>query len=69
MPCDTSFSISTPEQSANSKRLEEEMTAAGFEPFPTEWWHFDLKNWKSYPVLSISIEDLERGDSSWIPAD
>ena len=38
------------------------MTKHGFEPLPTEWWHFDDKNWKSYDILDISFHDLEKSD-------
>jgi zinc D-Ala-D-Ala dipeptidase len=25
---------------------------------PTEWWHFDYKDWKQYPILNVRFEDL-----------
>ena len=48
----------SPEESANAKLLESAMGAHGFEPFPTEWWHYDLRDWQTYPVLDTSIEEL-----------
>ena len=36
---------------ANAARLEAAMTAEGFEPFPTEWWHFDAPGWQGYGLL------------------
>lgn len=51
----------TPEQRANSRRLEEVMTKHGFIPYPYEWWHFDYKNWERYPPLDISFSDLAKG--------
>ena len=25
---------------------------------PDEWWHFDFKDWKEYPILNVRFEDL-----------
>jgi len=55
------------EESANARLLEAVMTSHGFAPFATEWWHFDLQNWKSYPVLNISIEELAKGQRDHPP--
>ena len=35
------------------------MSHFGFSHYPTEWWHFDYKDWKHYPLMDISFEDLE----------
>jgi D-alanyl-D-alanine dipeptidase len=35
----------------NRKILEDAMSAEGFIPLPTEWWHFDDPEWKSAPLL------------------
>jgi len=32
----------TPEQAANRRILRDAMVAAGFEPYPNEWWHYRL---------------------------
>jgi D-alanyl-D-alanine dipeptidase len=40
-----------PERAANALRLREAMTRRGFQAFPTEWWHFDWKNWTELPVV------------------
>jgi len=34
----------TPEQAANRAILRDAMVAAGFEPYPEEWWHYKLEN-------------------------
>ncbi|HEY8901858.1 MAG TPA: M15 family metallopeptidase [Chthoniobacterales bacterium] len=57
----------TPLQRANMRKLEDVMTHHGFEPYPFEWWHFDLKNWKTYPVLDISFDALGRGEATTEP--
>ena len=35
----------------NAARLERAMVAEGFEPLPTEWWHFDASGWERYELL------------------
>jgi D-alanyl-D-alanine dipeptidase len=35
----------------NRKILEDAMTAEGFIPLPTEWWHFDDPGWANAPLL------------------
>ena len=55
----------TAEQRHNRQLLENVMRKHGFVGYPTEWWHFDLANWKDYPPLDLSIEDLaQRADSA-----
>jgi zinc D-Ala-D-Ala dipeptidase len=51
-------------QRANMEKLQDVMTRHGFDPFPFEWWHFDLRDWKKYPVLNVSFEDLARGETT-----
>lgn len=58
----------TSAQRANAKKLEAVMIRHSFDPYPFEWWHFDLRDWKSYPVLDISFEALRRGDRTTEPA-
>jgi len=57
----------TPEQRANSLKLQEAMTKYGFLPYPFEWWHFDYQDWEKYPPLNISFEDLQRGIKTAVP--
>jgi D-alanyl-D-alanine dipeptidase len=57
----------TPEQRANMLRLQTVMARHGFDPFPFEWWHFDLHGWEKYPVLDISFEALGRGEPKTEP--
>lgn len=51
----------TPEQSANRNFLRNAMTARGFKPISTEWWHFTLANepypgtYFTFPVSSSSV--------------
>lgn len=43
----------TAEARANSKRLEAAMVKEGFEPLPTEWWHFDGPGWQGFELLDV----------------
>jgi D-alanyl-D-alanine dipeptidase len=38
--------------------LRAAMVKQGFEINPTEWWHFDYKDWRRYPIGNLKFEDL-----------
>lgn len=57
----------SPEEKANSLKLEAVMKKFGFVPYPFEWWHYDLAGWENYPPLDISFEDLANGVTTTIP--
>jgi D-alanyl-D-alanine dipeptidase/kynurenine formamidase len=38
--------------------LREAMEKEGFFVYAYEWWHFDYKDWRDYPVLDIPFESL-----------
>ncbi len=40
------------------KLLRQAMEEQGFRVNSEEWWHFDYKDWESYPVLNLSFEQL-----------
>lgn len=39
----------------NRKLLREIMTSFDFEPFETEWWHFDFKGWEKFSIQDFQI--------------
>ncbi len=41
--------------------LRAAMESEGFTVYEAEWWHFDYKDWKEYPILNIPFERLEVG--------
>ena len=45
----------SPAARRNARILEEAMVAEGFEPLPTEWWHFDAPGWKDAPLLDVPL--------------
>lgn len=38
--------------------LRQVMEAEGFTVYEAEWWHFDYKDWRRYPILNKPFEDL-----------
>ena len=48
----------TEEERTRRDLLRRAMVRQGFEINPTEWWHFDYKDWREYPILNIRFEDL-----------
>ncbi len=43
---------------ANRTRLETWMEAEGFKGIDNEWWHFDWKDWRKFPILDIPFEAM-----------
>ncbi|HET9181664.1 MAG TPA: M15 family metallopeptidase [Candidatus Angelobacter sp.] len=39
--------------------LRRAMEKEGFAVYPQEWWHFDYKDWKKYPIMNVRFEDLK----------
>ena len=40
--------------------LRRVLEAEGFTVNPSEWWHFDYRDWQHYPILNRTFEDLLR---------
>lgn len=38
--------------------LRHAMEEQGFLVYPFEWWHFDYADWKKYPILNLTFEQL-----------
>ena len=49
----------TPEGLANRRLLQEEMEREGFAGLSTEWWHFDDRDAKKYPLLDLPFSAVE----------
>jgi D-alanyl-D-alanine dipeptidase len=39
--------------------LRDAMHAEGFAVYEPEWWHYDYKDWKEYPILNISFSEIK----------
>lgn len=46
------------EQRARRDLLRKAMEAQGFAVFASEWWHFDYRDWKRYPILNLEFERI-----------
>jgi CubicO group peptidase (beta-lactamase class C family)/D-alanyl-D-alanine dipeptidase len=40
------------------ERLRDAMEAVGFDVYEFEWWHFDHREWRRYPILNLPFERL-----------
>jgi D-alanyl-D-alanine dipeptidase len=43
---------------ANRALLREVMTKHGFEPLPSEWWHYDFAGWQRFELMNVGLEEL-----------
>jgi len=43
---------------ANRAKLRDVMTKHGFDPLPSEWWHFDFRGWEKFELLDLPLERL-----------
>jgi len=34
------------------------MEEEGFTVYEEEWWHYDFKDWRKYPILNLTFEQL-----------
>jgi zinc D-Ala-D-Ala dipeptidase len=39
--------------------LRSAMEAEGFSIYEPEWWHYDYKDWKEYPILNINFSEIK----------
>ncbi len=52
------FADLPPNVIANRARLRETMIRHGFDPLPSEWWHFDYHGWQRFELMDVPIEEL-----------
>lgn len=43
---------------ANRETLRSVMERHGFDPLPSEWWHYDFRGWDEYPLMDIPLDLL-----------
>lgn len=41
---------------ANRALLREVMEKNGFEPLPSEWWHYDFRGWERFELLDVPLD-------------
>jgi len=50
----------TSRQRWNRELLRHAMEDVGFTVYPAEWWHFDYRDWRSYPIGNQTFEELAK---------
>lgn len=43
---------------ANRALLRDAMIRHGFEPLPSEWWHYDFRGWDRFALMDVPLEEL-----------
>ena len=41
--------------------LRDAMEAHGFTVYEAEWWHFDYKEWREYPIMNVEFGEIATG--------
>jgi D-alanyl-D-alanine dipeptidase len=54
------YQCATPEARRLRDILRAAMEAEGFTVYNAEWWHYDYKDWREYPILDISFRQIAR---------
>lgn len=49
----------TTEQRQRRDLLRRLMEAEGFTVYESEWWHFDYEDWREYPILNLTFDQLD----------
>jgi len=44
---------------ANRALLRDVMTKHGFDPLPSEWWHYDFRGWERFELMDVGLEALQ----------
>ncbi len=53
------FTDLPPDALANRALLREVMTKHGFDPLPSEWWHYDFRGWEGFELMDVSLRELQ----------
>lgn len=48
----------TDEERAHRDLLRKAMEGEGFAVYEFEWWHFDYKDWKQYPIVNVPFAQI-----------
>ncbi|MFZ2491956.1 MAG: M15 family metallopeptidase, partial [Thermoanaerobaculia bacterium] len=52
------FTELPPEEAANRALLRDVMVRHGFDPLPSEWWHYDFRGWETFNLMDVPLEEL-----------
>ena len=53
------YACATPEAKRLRELLRAAMAAEGFAVYEPEWWHYDYKDWKEYPILNVKFSEIK----------
>lgn len=53
-----SYKGGTPEQRSHRDLLRATLEKYGFTVEPNEWWHYNYRDWRHYPMLDISFSEI-----------
>jgi D-alanyl-D-alanine dipeptidase len=53
------YECATPEAKRLRELLREAMAAEGFAVYEPEWWHYDYKDWKEYPIMNLKFSEIK----------
>ncbi|MBP9145407.1 MAG: M15 family metallopeptidase [Thermoanaerobaculia bacterium] len=56
------FTGGSPEARAHRDLLRAAMEAEGFTVYEHEWWHFDYRDWRSYPIQNLAFAEIRPAD-------
>jgi zinc D-Ala-D-Ala dipeptidase len=52
------YECATPEAKRLREMLRAAMSAEGFSVYEPEWWHYDYKDWKEYPIMNLKFSEI-----------
>lgn len=53
------YECGLPETKRLRELLHAAMTAEGFAVYEPEWWHYDYKDWKEYPIQNLKFSEIK----------
>lgn len=53
------YACATPEAKRLREMLRSAMEGEGFAVYEPEWWHYDYKDWKEYPILNVPFSKIK----------
>jgi len=53
------YECATPEKRRLRELLRAAMTTEGFAVYEPEWWHYDYKDWKEYPIQDVKFSQIK----------
>ncbi len=54
------YECATPEAKRLREMLRSAMSAEGFSVYEPEWWHYDYKDWKEYPIMNVNFSKIRK---------